>query len=589
MASPLDPHSLTSEHLTASLRPSVTFTDGYDPHAERPREFIRFGAYELLEVLGTGGMGTVYLARDTNLDRTVALKMMHGGKDAPAPVVERFLREARAVAQLHHRHIVPIYEYGTHEGQPFFTMEYVRGGSLAKHMDHIRRDLRVAVALMEKIARAVHDAHSRKILHRDLKPGNILLNDDDEPLVADFGLAKFLDASTELTKSGNPIGTAAYMSPEQATGKLSAIGPASDIWSLGVMLYELLTRRRPFPGSSSEELTLQIVRQDPQPPRAISPGLDPALDHVVLKCLQKSPGHRYATAKDLADDLARWLAGEPTTGRYDPSRTPATRHRRQRRAFLIGGTALVLGTGTGGLSWWFAKSAAADHRAAALASITERFLSGQETELVGKSGPPAWLDRLTGKIRNPRDPSEPFSCIANPTCLIDLLPEPSCLTYRYSAEVRFDSGTGYAGIFVGRSKQPAAGQDYHCCCMLGLGPLRAGQQSVDVDYLYIPADPTRAHMSPSHPLELDPGTNGGWHTLEIRASPEKFEARVDGQIVFNQLRPELLRRAAERRSFVPALSGVKPNFSPEEALGLAGYESTFSVRNLILQKEKRSE
>jgi hypothetical protein len=274
-----------------------------------------FGRYRLLDELGRGGMGVVYQAKDTLLGRIVALKMIGSGQLMRKEGVERFYREARAVAHLNHPHIVPLYEIGEHEGQHYFTMAYAAGGSLAQHKQRVGADPRTTAAMIEQIARAVHFAHGKGILHRDLKPGNIMIGERGEPLVSDFGLAKFVDADAELTHEGILVGTPAYMAPELAEGKPSAASARSDVWSLGVMLYELATGKRPFAGTGAKEVAMNVMLTEPVRPRAVKPKLDRGLETIILKCLEREPGRRYTTAEELGEDLARWSRGEPIKAR----------------------------------------------------------------------------------------------------------------------------------------------------------------------------------------------------------------------------------------------------------------------------------
>jgi eukaryotic-like serine/threonine-protein kinase len=273
-----------------------------------------FGDYELLEEVGRGGMGIVYKARQARLNRVVALKMVLTARlDSPIDL-ERFQREAEAPANLEHPNVVPIYEVGEHQGQPYFSMKLLKGGSLDRQMARFARDLRAGVRLLAAVAGAVHFAHERGLLHRDLKPANILLDGDDQPCVSDFGLARRFQAGGTLTQAGLVVGTPSYMAPEQALGK-KALTPAADVWSLGAILYELLTGRPPFRADTPLETLMRVVEGEAARPRAVSPGADRDLEAVCLKCLEKEPSRRYASAGELAGDLQRWLAGEPVRAR----------------------------------------------------------------------------------------------------------------------------------------------------------------------------------------------------------------------------------------------------------------------------------
>lgn len=302
--------------------------------------------YEILGLLGRGGMAVVYKARDLKLNRLVALKMIHGGGHAAGEQLGRLLIEARAVARLQHEHIVQIYEVGDTPAS-FLALEYIDGGSLDRKIKAGLQPARQTAMLVETLARAIEVAHQHQIVHRDLKPANVLLTAAGKPKITDFGLAKQLDESVaDPTRSGMIMGTPSYMAPEQTWGPNQPIGPATDVYALGAILYEMLTGRPPFKADTPLDTIEQVRSTDPVPPRRLVPNVPRDLETICLKCLQKEPPRRFSRAANLADDLQRFLAGEPIRAR------PVTRRERvvkwlRRRPAVAAVCALTLCLGIG--------------------------------------------------------------------------------------------------------------------------------------------------------------------------------------------------------------------------------------------------
>lgn len=351
------------------------------PVANGPARIRYFGDYELLAQIAQGGMGVVYKARQVSLNRLVALKMIRAGELANDTEIARFRAEAEAAASLDHPNIVPIYEVGEHEGQQYFSMKLVDGGSLADHGGGF--GFCTAASLLATVARAVHYAHQRGILHRDLKPGNILMDASGQPHVTDFGLAKRMAADSSMTLSGVILGTPSYIAPEQAGGS-KVLTTAADIYSLGAILYELLTGRPPFVGATVLETLVQAREQEPVAPslvrssrRKVAPTsrsginqrltsaatekLDRDLETICLKCLEKDPQRRYGSAEALAEDLEHWLAREPIAARPATSleRVLKWAQRKPAVAMLVVGLHVVGLAGLAGIIWQWREAEAA--------------------------------------------------------------------------------------------------------------------------------------------------------------------------------------------------------------------------------------
>ena len=323
-------------------------------------ENVTVPGYDILEELGRGGMGVVYKARHRRLQRLVALKMVLSGVHVGAVGLARFRAEAEAVAKLSHPNIVQIYETGEHDGLPFFSLELVDGGSLDQRIRESPTSPRAAAQLIETLARTMAVAHDRGIVHRDLKPANILLakvgsqssmvrsrepirtprcprttgRRNTVPKIADFGLAKQVDDDSSQTRTGTILGTPSYMAPEQAGGKNREIGPPADIYSLGAILYELLVGRPPFRAGNPIDTIRQVLEQEPVPPRQLEPRVPHDLETICLKCLEKDPSRRFAGAMALADDLRRFVEGDPIQARPTPAWERAWKWGRRRKAIV---------------------------------------------------------------------------------------------------------------------------------------------------------------------------------------------------------------------------------------------------------------
>ena len=466
--------------------------------------------YEILDELGRGGMGVVYRARQTSLDREVALKMILAPEHAGPGQAARFRAEAEAVARLQHPNIVQVHDVGEQNGRPYFSMELIEGGSLADHIAGNPQPAAEAARLVEVLARAVQHAHIRGVVHRDLKPANVLLviaNCSDKsaicnlqsaiPKITDFGLAKRLDLPTSATGTGTIVGSPSYMAPEQAVRGNNTTGPLCDVYGLGAILYELLTGRPPFRAETPLDTLLQVVHDDPLPPSRLRARTPRDLETICLKCLEKEPRRRYPSAEALADDLRRFLDGKPVVARpLSPvGRVVRWGRRRPAVAALIAVCALVL-TGLASLGAW--QSARENRRVAEARAETEQTLDDARDDFLREQ----W-DLARTHLNN---------------ALIRINAEPSMAALRPRAEQMLadTEGRAYAMDTWGRFARARDESLFHRLEFLSLGDV--GDRAARM------AAATNAAREALTVIDLDPDGNGPW------APDQRFDAARRNQI-----------------------------------------------------------
>ena len=310
------------------------------------------GDYELLEEVGRGGQGVVFRARQKSLNRTVALKVISLGQWASKAHLKRFRLEAEAAARLEHPGIVPIHEVGERDGSCYFSMKFVEGGQLDEVVRRVPMSIRQAAELIAKVARTVHYAHQHGILHRDIKPGNILLDQKGEPHLTDFGLARLVETESTMTRTLEVLGTPSYMAPEQALGNNAAVSSVTDVYGIGAVFYQLLTGQPPFAGGATYETIKLLLDTEPKQPRLLNPRIDRDLSTICLKCLEKDPKRRYSSALALAEDLERWLKHEPIQARHTGVFARGTKWvRRNPSSALLAASLVALAAAAGWIIW----------------------------------------------------------------------------------------------------------------------------------------------------------------------------------------------------------------------------------------------
>jgi eukaryotic-like serine/threonine-protein kinase len=586
------------------------------PNERRPEEPTprQFAGYELLQRLGYGGMGVVWRARQVRLNRLVALKMIRFGPAAGDTERERFRLEGEAIARVRHPNIVEVFHAGEQEGQPYFAMELLEGGTLAQRHPEHPYSPRAAAELLHTLALAVQAAHDAGVVHRDLKPSNVMFGAGGVVKVTDFGLAKLVDADGSQTRTGDILGTPCYMAPEQARGQARAIGPRTDVYALGAILYELLSGKAPFRGADRDATLQQVLSGEPAPLPSFNEVKPQQLAAICLKCLQKEPRDRYPTATALAEDLDRWLHDLPTEAKF-PGRLARVRGFIRRRAFLA--TSLgVCGLGAaGGFAGWMLwnPDAAAD-------DLERRLARGESVTLIGESGAPAWSRWPLGKqkslVSHAADGTVQVRCLdAN---LLELLRDPRTDHYRFRAEVSHEvdaeDGTGGVGVYFGRHSHPSPNGAIHVFVQVVFNDIHSKADWAKNQNLKHP----NAHVPvpKANPLEMmtwecgeETGTvvtssstianpevvqphglnNRMWRSLAIEVAPAEIRVFWDGDnqpaltMPTGRIEKNLRTGIAEAQRMNLPVSDVPVAFVPRGGLGLRVAKAAASFRNVRVE------
>jgi hypothetical protein len=559
--------------------------------------------FQVVREIGHGGMGVVYEVVDDFLQHTFALKVIRADRISPDHV-ERFANEAKALLTLEHPHIARVFFFGISDNGPYYTMR-LQQGTLAEQVGEFRDDPRRAVTLMAKVADAVHYLHEHGHIHRDLKPRNILLDEHGDPQVSDFGLVKAIDelfsdparstfrgnawtetssfspAGESVTGTGGAVGTLPYMPPEQLLNQREKIGRQTDIWALGVILYELLCGVRPFESPTPSGVSDQIRNQPPRPPTSLSADVAPELERIVLRCLAKEPSARYGSAAELAKDLRGWLDRSARRPRF--------------RAWQAALPALALLCGAGILIYLFVVKSGNERHAkiSELDHIKAELTSRGAVSLVADGGPRwhRWYGGEGAEIIAPADNGGLFGFRSTQARLLEVADGLPAAHYVFRAEIRHDGGNGYMGVYSGRSPFEGGGAVHQA--MFGIqiqrpirkregGPLTAG---VAVGFICCPDAQARGmFFSTSIFEQIDrPVPADGWRVIEIEQGPESIVVSLDGAVIARTTPGHLATKAAERRIGQAGFEKLNPAFAPTDGIGLFANDSQVSVRGLNLK------
>jgi serine/threonine-protein kinase len=571
---------------------------------------VRFGNYELREELGRGGMGVVFRAVQAVARREVAVKVLLGGAVGDAVHRGRFAAEVSALAQLRHANIVTVFEVGEVAGSAFFSMEYAPNGTLAGRLKQGPLPFLEAAVLVGKLAEATEAAHRLGVLHRDIKPGNVLIGADGEPKLSDFGLAKWLNQDEGLTATGAGLGTPSYMPPEQARGA-KEVGPAADVYALGATLYACLTGRPPFQGPDSYAIIQRVLTVEPAAPRTIRPDAPAELEAICLKCLDKDPAKRYRAAKELADDLARWRNGESTVAR------PLTRRRRAWRRVkrnwkplaaavgLLAGVAIVVAA--------LRRPDKPPEPDPPVAQIEAALKRGEKVTLIDSGGRPRYQRWVigTGDMGDP-EPNQPLMVQCAQSGMLELTPDSYNDRFRLTAEFQQEaslSPESSAGIYfshkVGRVG-PAGSVDrvlvlqFHDDMINNKPIFRVGDPVELLDYL-VPRteDVPMAFRGGSLGTYLVQETKKGrvrpWRKVVVEVAPDMIQAywrNPDGSMQplrAGGIRAEILRNN-EAGNHIPFLKERYPGieyagleYSPRGGVGLYLRDARVYFKGVVLE------
>jgi serine/threonine protein kinase len=557
--------------------------------------------YEIQSVLGEGSHGIVYLARQLSLDKLVALKMLRDG-DLARPEDRKLLRrDAEVLAKLEHPSIVRIIDFGEAGGRSFYSMEYVKGRSLEDRLEAGPLPPHDAAQLVETLARALQAVHDKGIVHRDLKPANILLDENGTPKVADFGLAKRLGADVSLAASGQLVGNLAHMAPEQVEGNSNAVGPETDIWALGVILYESLTGRLPFVGQTVLEMMAHIRSAEPGFLR--SDRIDRDLQTICLKCLEKDPARRFTSAAELSADLERRLADEPIVSRPRRQIERLWGRVRRRRAAVVGWTISAIAVlASLGIVYAALNAPSPDQletkrQIKVQERISENLRAGRSVEFIGLTGgpeAPQWITQNpTSKSFLGEDGS--FAIESWGHALLELQADPQRDHYRLRAEVRQDHGSfrnGSVGIYFLRQDHEGSKGLEQCYCLLAFNDLDLtghGKNPIQQTVQLTRESTSSTYRDDFGTVDFDPALTrsgaGPWRPLAVEVEPHRVRFYwEDMDIPIKEISIEKLKKLPARGlRFSSEQWDIVPAFPHRGGLGLYVFQSSGSFKNVVLQ------